>query len=104
MSRYVQSGAQHLLILDCGTKSAAKLSTDKILLIYKNEKENKKGWPLKKFVFFTLFYVKFYIYYRLRQLQYTGGALLFDFIIWWERYHADYLVFLNHVRRNSHIL
>lgn len=43
MSRYVQSGAQHLLILDCGTKSAAKLSTDKILLIYKNEKENKKG-------------------------------------------------------------
>ena len=41
--RQVQSGAQHLLILDCGTKSAAKLSTDKILLIYKNEKENKKG-------------------------------------------------------------
>lgn len=82
MSRYVQSGAQHLLILVCGTKSAAKLSTDKILLIYKNEKENKKGGPLKKFVFFTLFYVKFYIYYRLRQSQYTGGALLFDFIIW----------------------
>lgn len=36
----------------------------------------------EKVCFLYPFYVKFYIYYRLRQSQYTGGALLFDFIIW----------------------